>query len=450
MLIIKQPNNLYTVYNEDTRTFDATNILPDEFVARETEKAKRMIEEQTMNLTKAASNNENFFKDCTESYLHSVGFNGDVVDFSKSIEKGPIAVKVVMNNGLKEVWGRCPNCGESSWLRSEGGYSDFRYTCNCGQAISWNKITWLTETTDYVRCDGRMPGALLVVMEQTPDSSFNSESMIRISTIVRRIPDITIGEYVIESSKFDSSWDSDKYRRCDGRMMNSLAVVIDACPDTEFDSDIMIKISEVSIFIPDITIGEYVILSDLYYSDFNPDDEEVYVRCPEKMPYALKVVGNDQNPNSDEIKLNMIMRYIRDIKIGEYIITVDMYDKDWVGIDYVSCPTNTPCSIPVVDDCVSDYDETKMMRLTVARIYVPTINVGDHIIDNNYYDPKWNQYDTSRKYAMFYFDKLPENSWRIIKDETPMTEFNRDTMIRLSSARLLVPHAKVGYCIIPM
>ena len=38
MLIIKQPNNLYTVYNEDTRTFDATNILPDEFVARETEK----------------------------------------------------------------------------------------------------------------------------------------------------------------------------------------------------------------------------------------------------------------------------------------------------------------------------------------------------------------------------------------------------------------------------
>ena len=197
MIYIKQPNNLFTEYDEKAGGIVSINSSVDDIVNWIMKQTKYAVENTSVTLMKAASTYDRFLElAANDIYLEQVGYNGTVDEFAKSIEKGPVAVKEV-EEIRKERWGRCPNCGTTLWYKERGDYNEYHYKCGCGQMINWDKIQWYSEDTTYVRCDGRMTGALLVVMEHTTDTIFNSSTMIRLSTIIKSIPDITIGEYVI-------------------------------------------------------------------------------------------------------------------------------------------------------------------------------------------------------------------------------------------------------------
>lgn len=455
MIYIKQPNNLYTTYDEDSGKIITYDSTIDNIIERAIENVKQQIESASTTIMKAASTYDRYLEAAKDPlYLSRIGYGGTVDDFSKSVEQGPVAVTEI-DTTRKERWGRCPNCGMTLWHKERGDYNEFHYKCGCGQMIDWNKIQWQTENTNYVRCDGRMPGALQVVLQQTSANIFKPEKMIKFSEIVKSIPDITVGEYVISQEKYDSSWCSDKYRRCDGRMMNALLIVLDGIPENEFDSTTMIHIKDVQPFIEDIQIGEYVILKDWFDEGFDPALEDTYIRCPGDMGGALEVVpdskSDDEFSQSSMIRINRIARFIPSITVGEHVIILEDYDVDYYGVDtFVKCSGSMPLSIVIVDDNTIITDYTKYMPYSIAKKVVSEPMIGESIIDENYYDPQWNQYDTvNYEYYVLVSGDIPpgcDNYRIIVPDDTPMGEFDRDTMMKLSSILLIRPNsdAKVG------
>ena len=455
MIYIKQPNNLYTTYDEDSGKIISYDSSIDNIIERAIENVKQQIETASTTIMKAASTYDRYLEAAKDPlYLSRVGYGGTVDDFCKSIEQGPVAVSEI-DTTRKERWGRCPNCGMTLWYKERGDYNEFHYKCGCGQMISWDKIQWQTENSNYVRCDGRMPGALQVVLQQTSADSFKPETMIRFSDIIKSIPDITVGEYVIAQENYDSSWCSDKYRRCDGRMMNALLVVLDGIPENEFVESTMIHIKDVQPFIEDIQIGEYVILKDWFDEGFDASLEDTYIRCPGDMGGALEVVSDsksdDEFSQSSMIRINRIARFIPTITVGEYVIILEDYDIDYYGVDtFVKCSGSMPLSMVIVDDDTIIQDHTKYMPYSIAKKVVSEPMIGESIIDEKYYDPQWNQYDTVNYeyYVLVSGDISPEcDNYRIIvPDDTPMSEFDRDSMMKLSSVLLIRPYssAQVG------
>ena len=455
MIYIKQPNNLYTTYDEDSGKIISYDSSIDNIIERAIENVKHQIETASTTIMKAASTYDRYLEAAKDPlYLSRVGYGGTVDDFCKSIEQGPVAVTEI-DTTRKERWGRCPNCGMTLWYKERGDYNEFHYKCGCGQMISWDKIHWQTENSNYVRCDGRMPGALQVVLQQTSADSFKPETMIRFSDIIKSISDITVGEYVISQEKYDSSWCSDKYRRCDGRMMNALLVVLDGIPENEFVESTMIHIKDVQPFIEDIQIGEYVILKDWFDEGFDASLEDTYIRCPGDMGGSLEVVpdskSDDEFSQSSMIRINRIARFIPTITVGEHVIILEDYDIDYYGVDtFVKCSGSMPLSMVIVDDNTIIQDHTKYMPYSIAKKVVSEPMIGESIIDEKYYDPQWNQYDTVNYeyYVLVSGDIPPEcDNYRIIvPDDTPMREFDRDTMMKLSSILLIRPNsdAKVG------
>ena len=68
------------------------------------------------------------------------------------------------------------------------------------------------------------------------------------------------------------------------------------------------------------------------------------------------------------------------------------------------------------------------------------------MVDENYYDPRWNQYDTTTKIYLKWVNPDPsiERDTRIVvEDATPNSKFDRNKMMKLSSAILLLPRANV-------
>lgn len=455
VIYIKQPNNLYTIYDEDSGQIISYDNTIDDIIEKSIESVKQQIETASTTIMKAASTYDRYLEAAKDpSYLSKVGYGGTVDDFSKSIEQGPVAVTEI-DTTRKERWGRCPNCGTTLWYKERGDYNEFHYKCGCGQMINWDKIQWQSENSNYVRCDEKMPGALQVVLQQTSADSFKPESMIKFSVIVKSIPDITIGEYVIAQEKYDSSWCSDKYRRCDGRMMNALLVVLDGITENEFIETTMIRIKDVQPFISDIQVGEYVILKDWFDEGFDASLEDSYIRCPADMGGALEVVADSKPENefsqNSMIRINRIARFIPTITVGEHVIILEDYDIDYYGVDtFVKCSGNMPLSMVIVDDNTIIQDHTKYILFSIASKVVSEPVIGESIIDENYYDPDWNQYDTVHYeyYVSAKEDLGPgiEDYRLIVPDNTPMSEFDRNTMMKLSSILLIRPYsnAQVG------
>ena len=450
MKYVKQPNNLYTIFDDEQDAILSMNNTVDDIMNAAMNRAKWEVANSTLNIMKAASSFSSFYKIAhSDLYLKKVGYDGTPEEFAKSIERGPVAVTEI-DTVRKERWGRCPNCGMSLWHKERGDYNEFHYKCGCGQLISWNDIQWQTQNEDYLRCDPKMPGALQVVLQQTSDL-FKPETMIRFSDIVKSIPDITIGEYVVSKEKYDSSWCSDKYRRCDGRMMNALLVVLDSVPENEFKETTMIRIKDVQPFIEDIKIGEYVILKDWFDEGFDPGLEDTYIRCPSDMGGALQVVedskSDDEFLQSSMIRINRIARFIPDITVGEYVIILEDYDVDYYEVDkFVKCSGNMPLCITIVEDTAVISDYKKEMPYSIAIKFISDIVVGESMVDENYYDPKWNQYDTTTKIYLKWVNPDPsiERDTRIVvEDATPNSKFDRNKMMKLSSAILLLPRANV-------
>lgn len=453
MKYIKQPNNLYTVFDDESGGIISINSTMDDILNIVINRAKQEVESSSMTVIKAASTISSYYGLAqTDIYLNQIGYNGTVDDFAKSIERGPVAVTEI-DTTRKERWGRCPNCGMTLWYKERGDYSEFHYKCGCGQMITWSSIQWQTENTDYSRCDSRMPGALQVVLQQTSVDSFKSDSMIRFSDIVKSIPDIAIGEYVISQDKYDSSWSSDKYRRCDGRMMNSLLVVLDGIPENEFNDSLMIHIKDVQPFITDIQIGEYVILKDWFDEGFDSNLEDSYIRCPSDMDGALEVVEDSKSEKefiqSSMIRINRIARFIPTITVGEYVIILEDYDIDYYNADsFVKCSANMPLSMAIVDDNTVINNYSKYIAYSISKKIINDSAIGESIIDERYYDTGWNQYDTVNfEYGLLVKGQTPPegDTYRVIvADSTPMSEFDRSTMIKYSSALLLLPNSDLA------
>jgi hypothetical protein len=56
----------------------------------------------------------------------------------------------------------------------------------------------------YERCTSKSPGRLLVVEDAIPAASYSSKTMIRKSNVIKDIPDIKVGEYVLYRESFTS------------------------------------------------------------------------------------------------------------------------------------------------------------------------------------------------------------------------------------------------------